>query len=111
LNELQSYFQRKQIGYWRDKQGNEIDFVIEERGRHPVAIECKWSGSAVNPSGFKAFRKIYPKGSNFIIAADIDKPSVKHYGELKCEFIPLRGLIKKISNEQKTFTTALPPDF
>src|SRR3989338_760479 len=96
LNELQAHTPSKRIHYWRDKQGNELDFVIAERGKPPIAIECKWSRADIDPAGFKAFRKIYPKGRNFIVASDIETPTTKHYGDLKTEFVPLPELIEKI---------------
>ena len=96
LNELQAHTPSKRIHYWRDKQGNELDFVIAERGKPPIAIECKWSGADINPEGFKAFRKIYPKGRNFIVASGIETPTTKNYGDLKAEFVLLQELVKKI---------------
>lgn len=96
LNELQAHAPSKRIHYWRDKQGSELDFVIAERGKPPIAIECKWSSADIDPAGFKAFRKIYPKGRNFIVASDIETSATKHCGDLKTEFVPLQELVKKI---------------
>ena len=42
LNELQAHLQTRRIGYWRDKRGHEIDFVLARRGQAPLALECKW---------------------------------------------------------------------
>lgn len=96
LNEIYAQTQQRTIGYWRDKRGHEIDFVSAERGKPPVAIECKWSSSEVDPTGLKAFRKIYPKGNNFIVVSDIERAYIKHYGSLKTEFVSLQELIEKI---------------
>jgi predicted AAA+ superfamily ATPase len=41
LNEIHAQLQTRQINYWRDKRGHEIDFVIAERSRPPIALECK----------------------------------------------------------------------
>lgn len=43
LNEIQAHLQTRQINYWRDKRGHEIDFVLARRNQPPIAIECKWS--------------------------------------------------------------------
>ena len=98
LNEMYAQTQQRKVNYWRDKRGHEIDFVLAERGRPPVAIECKWSGSELDPAGLKAFRKIYPEGNNYIVAPDIQRAHMKHYGDLKTEFVSLQDLIKKILN-------------
>lgn len=51
LNEIQGRLQTRQIRYWRDKRGHEVDFVLVPRGRprRPAAIECGWSGSGYDP--------------------------------------------------------------
>lgn len=97
LNEIQAHFQTRQINYWRDKRGHEIDFVIKPRGRPPIAIECKWSASDLNPSGLRAFRKQYPQGDNFIVAQDVDRTYEKSFGYLKVRNVDLAGLISRLS--------------
>ena len=97
LNELQAHTPSKRIHYWRDKQGSELDFVIAERGKSPIAIECKWSSAEVDPVGLKAFRKIYPKGRNFLVAPNIEIASIRTCGDLRIEFVPLPGLVKAIA--------------
>jgi hypothetical protein len=96
LNEIQARTQQRKIGYWRDKSGREVDFILDERGKPPVAIECKWSGAQMDPSGLKAFRKIYPEGANYIVTADTDRSYHKNYGELKTEVLPLDKLIDRL---------------
>lgn len=97
LNEIQAHFQTRQINYWRDKRGHEVDFVIKPRGRPPIAIECKWSASDLNPSGMQAFRKQYPQGDNFIVAQDVDRTYEKSFGYLKVRNVDLAGLISRLS--------------
>lgn len=97
LNEIQAHFQNRQINYWRDKRGHEVDFVIKPRGRPPIAIECKWSASDLNPSGMQAFRKQYPQGDNFIVAQDVDRTYEKSFGYLKVRNVDLSGLISRLS--------------
>lgn len=56
------------IHFWRDKQQREIDFVVP-RGRDTVdAIECKWRPDELATRGLLAFRAMYPKGRNFVVA-------------------------------------------
>ena len=96
LNEIHAQTQSHEVHYWRNKSGHEVDFILAKRSQPPIAIECKWSSSELDPSGLKAFRKIYPKGHNYIVTSDIEKAYIKHYGDLKTEFMSLQELIKKI---------------
>ena len=43
LNELMAHLQSRNIHYWREKRGHEVDFILARRGADPIAIECKWS--------------------------------------------------------------------
>ncbi len=43
LNEILALIQMEPVHYWRNKAGHEVDFVVKQRGRPPLAIECKWS--------------------------------------------------------------------
>ncbi|VAW85211.1 hypothetical protein MNBD_GAMMA18-908 [hydrothermal vent metagenome] len=36
------------LHYFRDTDGREVDFVISDRGKPLIAIECKWSDSKVD---------------------------------------------------------------
>lgn len=96
LNEIYAQTQSREIRYWRDKRGHEVDFVAAQRGKSPAAIECKWSASDTDVSGMKAFRHAYPAGSNFVVTHDVDKPYIKHFGKLKVEFVSLQDLIERI---------------
>ena len=96
LNEIYAQTQQRKVNYWRDKRGHEIDFVLAERGKPPIAIECKWSDSQVDPTGLKAFRKTYPEGHNYIVTPDIERTYIKHYGDLKTEFVSFQELVRKI---------------
>jgi len=97
LNEIHANLQTRRVNYWRDKRGHEVDFVIAPRNRPPIAIECKWSASDLNPSGIQAFRRQYAKGENFIVAQDVDRAYEKSYGKLKVKFVDLDGLILRLS--------------
>lgn len=70
LNELQGRLQRRDIRYWRDKRGHEVDFVIERHGRPPLAIECKWRQRA-EYAGLDAFARQYPEADRIVVAADV----------------------------------------
>ncbi len=53
LNEMHAVTQSREIRYWRDKRGHEVDFVWAKRGRAPLAIECKKSDVKVTFIGLR----------------------------------------------------------
>jgi uncharacterized protein len=95
LNEMHGRWQRRDIQYWRDKGRREVDFVIAGRGRDPVAIECKWTATRFEAEGISAFRKIHPKGRNFVVASDVVEPYEKEMGGNRIRFVGLEALIRE----------------
>lgn len=96
LNELHSRMQTRDIHYWRDKRGHEVDFVLSKRGARPVAIECKWSAAEFDAVGLKAFRQRYPSGDSYVVAHDVERPYAKEYDNFKVQFVSLNQLIQNI---------------
>lgn len=86
LNEIMAARQTREIYYWRDKRGHEVDFVLAPKRGGPVAVECKWSAAAFDPAGFRAFRHHYPEGENIVLAQDVDRPVLRRYGEMEVRF-------------------------
>ena len=75
------------IGYWRDKQQREVDFVVP-RGREAAdAIECKWASDEFHPRGLTAFREGCPKGRNLVVTPDAAKPFDRRVGGLEVTFL------------------------
>lgn len=93
LNEIQGRLQIRDVLYWRDKRGHEIDFVVAGRGRPPVAIECKWSAAEFDPDNLKRFRERYPEGDSLVAAADVERPFIRNYKGIDVKFVSLTGLI------------------
>lgn len=87
LNELNSFFDSKQILYWRDKRGHEVDFVLAKRGKPPFAIECKWKAKDFESVNLRSFRNYYPGGRNYVVASDVENSFQKCYGNLEVSFI------------------------
>ena len=83
LEQLLAYFADLPARYWRDKSGNEIDFVLPRRRDEVDAIECKWSPSAFDPTALAVFRGYYPKGNNYLVTPTVDPPYAKAFGKLK----------------------------
>ena len=97
LNEIQGRLQIRNVMYWRDKRGHEIDFVVAGRGRPPMAIECKWSATEFDPHNLKRFRERYPEGDSLVVAADVEKPFVRNYKGIEVKFVSLTGLIDALA--------------
>lgn len=98
LNEIHAQTQSRRIFYWRDKRGHEVDFVLAKCQSEPVTIECKWSAADFDAANIKAFRRQYPKGSNFVVASDVKRTFSKHYDSVHVKFVSLASLIKAISD-------------
>ena len=99
LNEIFAKQESRRISYWRDKQGHEIDFILVKRGQNPIAIECKWKANSFDSSNLKIFRRLYPKGKNYLVANDITKTFTKRFGEIEVDFVSLESLVKDTSRQ------------
>ena len=98
LNEIMAHIQSREIQYWRDKRGHEVDFVLTRSRQMPIAVECKWSATGFSPRQLLAFRRQYPEGLNFVIAHDVDRPYTKTYNGITVNFLNLNTLITEITN-------------
>ncbi len=96
LNELHAHPGAGAVHYWRSKHGNEVDFILVRRGERPIAIECKWTASDVDPAGLRAFRAAYPDGRNLVVASDVDRPFTRRYGDLTVRFVSPRELVEEV---------------
>ncbi len=97
LNELHASLQTQRIRYWRDKNKHEVDFVVQERGRSPDAIECKWSATEFDPRSLVAFRRQYPKGRNWVVAADVDQPYTRRVHGVEAQYVDLKSLVAQVA--------------
>lgn len=98
LNEIYAHLQTRDILYWRDKQGHEIDFVVTKR-REPklIAIECKWSERDFDAKNLLAFCKHYPEATCYVVAHDTERGYTKTIKEVKVHFVGLPGLLEKLT--------------
>jgi len=101
LNEIHANLQTRRILYWRDKRGHEVDFVLTPRKNTPIAVECKWSQSEFNERNIISFRRQYPTGENFVVAADVDRQFSRRYDSMTIKFLNLKDLIKTLSKSSK----------
>ncbi len=101
LNELDALGQRRAVRYWRDKRGHEIDFVLPRPGPSPTAIECKWSSRHFEPDNLCAFRRHYPDGDNWLVAADIQDPFVRSIDDLRLRCLGLADLPEALDTSRR----------
>ncbi|PYV04097.1 MAG: hypothetical protein DMG26_08300 [Acidobacteria bacterium] len=73
LNEIMARLQSREVFYWRDKRGHEVDFVLASRRKRPLAIECKWSAGSFDVANLRAFRQQHAEGDNVVVAHDVDR--------------------------------------
>ena len=97
LNEIMAHTQSRDIRYWRNKRGQEVDFVLTRARGLPIAIECKWAASGFSPRSLLAFRKQYPDGENFIVAHDVDRAFTSNYNGIQVKFMNLDTLIAEMA--------------
>ena len=86
LNEIMAHLQSRDLRYWRDKRGHEVDFILAQKRGKPIAVECKWSGDQFDDTNLQAFRRQYPEGENFVIAQDVDRSFTKNIRGLSVRF-------------------------
>jgi hypothetical protein len=97
LNEMMAHLQDREIRYWRDKQGHEVDFIWAPRGRPPITVECKWSSGDWEAGNLIIFRRHYPKGDNVVVAHDVDRDFTRSYGDIRVHFLSIRSLLDKLA--------------
>ena len=97
LNEIHSRLPGRDIRYWRDKQKHEIDFVWNESRRaEPLALECKWSADDFDPSNLLVFRRLYPRGRNFVVAQDVRQAFTRTYRGVGVRFLGMEASLSTL---------------
>jgi len=96
LNEIQAQFQLRQVHYWRDKRGHEVDFVLIFRGLAPVVVECKWSANNFDAKNVLAFSRRYPEAVFYVVSADVTRAYHRKYKGISVRFVGLHDLINDL---------------
>jgi predicted AAA+ superfamily ATPase len=94
LNELYAHLQSRQVYYWRDKRGHEVDFILPRRRQAPAAMACKWSADDFDAINLQTFHRLYPHAESFVVANDVDRPFGRRYGEISVKFVSLSSLVQ-----------------
>lgn len=92
LNELLAVAPHRRLRYWRDKNHHEIDFILADDPRRPVALECKTSLDAFEPSSLRSFRRRYPEGENLLVTLDEAPAAPLTFGDLQVLRLRLEDL-------------------
>jgi hypothetical protein len=100
LNEMHAHLQSRDIRYWRDKRGHEVDFILARGQSSVLAIECKWSATDFDAANLQAYRRAYPGGVNLVVANDVERPFSRSYGGVSVKFVGLLGLIAEATSKQ-----------
>jgi len=96
LNEIMARLQSREVFYWRDKRGHEVDFVLASRRKRPLAIECKWSAGSFDGANLRAFRQQHAEGDNVVVARDVDRAFSRSYGDLRVQFESLSSFANSV---------------
>lgn len=100
LNEMQAQLQSRDIRYWRDKRGHEVDFILVRQGKAPLAVECKWSQSEFEAGNLGAFRRQYPEGENVVVAQDVKRSFTQRFRDLPVSFMGLSDFTAKLAGQK-----------
>jgi predicted AAA+ superfamily ATPase len=87
----------RDLFYWRDKSGREVDFVVQRSRRRVDAIECKINPDRLDPEPLRVFRAAYPAGTNYLICPVADPPYDRRYGGLVMRVGSCRTLLAELS--------------
>ncbi len=93
LNEMHAHLQTRDVRYWRDKRGHEIDFVVARRGRPPVAIECKWSTTDFEARNARAFLACYPRATVVVVAHDVTRRFTRRDQDMPVTYLNVPELL------------------
>ncbi|OGX46385.1 MAG: hypothetical protein A3G38_00140 [Omnitrophica WOR_2 bacterium RIFCSPLOWO2_12_FULL_51_8] len=93
LNEIQGQLQTRDIHYWRDKHGHEMDFILKPRGRQPIAVECKWAAGRADSKNIEIFLNHYPRASVLVVSHDIKQPYSRKAGRNIIKYVSLADCV------------------
>ena len=68
--------------YWQDKSKREVDFVVRRTEGAVDAVECKVNPDRLNSKPIEVFRRMHPKGGNYVVTPLDRKPYQIRRGEL-----------------------------
>lgn len=98
LESMQALPLFEQIFFWRDKQGHEIDFILQVEKNVLITIECKAQKRNFNPKNLKIFRKSYPVGKNIVVTAN-ENEIIEKIENAEIHFMGVRQFFHWLKNQ------------
>ncbi|MBF0484105.1 MAG: ATP-binding protein [Candidatus Omnitrophica bacterium] len=93
LNDIQGHLQIRDVQYWRDKNGHEIDFILKLRGKQPIALECKWQANKTDSKNIEVFLKSYPNATVLVVSNDTKQSYSKKIGTAVVKYVNLSDCV------------------
>lgn len=93
LDVLRAAGDEQRIGYWRDKSGREVDFVIRRSARRVDVVECKINPDRLDIQVLRHFRSLYPRGENLVVCPMEGEDYVRTEGGLRVRVLSIRHLL------------------
>lgn len=92
LDALRASTGTKELYFWRDKSGREIDFILKQTANRVDAIEAKINPDDFETDALQVFRSHYPSGNNYVISPRVKIPFQRKFGSLVVLFHSLESL-------------------
>lgn len=97
LDALRATGLERQVRYWRDKSGREIDFVIQRGGKRVDIVECKLDADRFDAAVLAHFRSFYPQGENLVVTPFDDTPSTRRINGREVRFVGITQIVAQSS--------------
>lgn len=83
--------------YWRDKSGREVDFIVRQ-GREIHVVECKINPDRFDPDALAEFRRLYPRGRNYLACPGVGDAYERSLGGgLRVRVAECRDLLRELA--------------
>jgi len=96
LETLQAHVDPDRIHFWRDRSKREVDFVVTGARSRAIAIECKWNPDRFSGRALAAFRKLHPKGRNYVVSPQTGRAYTREVGDHEVTFLNLEQLVGEL---------------
>lgn len=81
--------------YWRDKSDREVDFVVRQ-GRDAHFVECKINPDKFDADGLAEFRRLYPRGRNYLACPGTGDAYERSVGGRRVRIVGCRDLLRDL---------------
>lgn len=83
----------RDVHYWRDKSGREVNFVVPMGTDEVHAVECKVNPDHMDSASLRVFRQAYPGGRNYLVCPGVAESYDRRYGDLIVKVVSCRHLM------------------